>query len=88
MIFMDKLDISLPDQIQAFINEQIAVGGYNNASEYIQHLLLQEQERIAKKRVEMLLIEGIESGESIEATPEWWEQKRSGLINGLQTREK
>jgi antitoxin ParD1/3/4 len=74
---MDKLDISLPDQIQAFINEQITVGGYNNASEYIQ------QERIAKKPVEMLLVEGIESGEPIETTPEWWEQKRSGLINGL-----
>lgn len=80
---MDKLDISLPDQIQAFINEQITVGGYNNASEYIQHLKKQEQERIAKKPVEMLLVEGIESGEPIETTPEWWEQKRSGLINGL-----
>ncbi len=84
---MEKLDIFLPEQIQAFIDEQIAVGGYSNASEYIQHLLLQEQERIAKKRVEMLLVEGIESGEPIEVTSQWWEEKRSGLIKQLPTRE-
>ncbi len=80
---MKKLDISLPEQIQAFIDEQIAVGGYSNASEYIQHLLLQEQERIAKKRVEMLLVEGLKSGELIEATSQWWEQKHSQLIDSL-----
>ena len=80
---MQKLDISLPKQIQAFVDEQIATGGYSNASEYIQCLLIQEQERIAKNRVEMLLVEGLESGEPIEVTPEWWEQKRSQLINRL-----
>ncbi|MBW4667757.1 MAG: type II toxin-antitoxin system ParD family antitoxin [Cyanomargarita calcarea GSE-NOS-MK-12-04C] len=80
---MEKLDISLPEQIQAFVDEQVSTGGYSNASEYIQHLLIQEQERIAKKRVEMLLVEGLESGEPIEVTPEWWEQKRFQLMNRL-----
>jgi antitoxin ParD1/3/4 len=73
---MEKLDISLPEQIQAFIDEQIAVGGYSKEA----RVYPASEERIAKNRVEMLLVEGIESGEPIEATSQWWEEKRSGLL--------
>jgi antitoxin ParD1/3/4 len=42
------LNISLPDQIQAFIDEQARTAGFNSTSEYVYHLILQEQERIAQ----------------------------------------
>ncbi|PZV10657.1 MAG: type II toxin-antitoxin system ParD family antitoxin [Leptolyngbya sp.] len=62
------------------IDEQIATGKYSNASEYIYYLVEQEQERLAREQVEAMLLEGLESGEAIEVTDEWWQQKRDRLI--------
>jgi antitoxin ParD1/3/4 len=69
------LNLLLPDSIQKFINEQAASGGYSNAAEYILHLIRQEQARAL--RVESLLLAGLDSGNSIEITDNWWEQKRA-----------
>lgn len=77
---MTTLNISLPESMRDFISEQVAKGGYSTASEYIRHLLRQELERVAKTQLETLLLEGLDSGESIEITDEWWEQKRNELV--------
>jgi antitoxin ParD1/3/4 len=71
------VNIALPDQILAFVEEQAIASGFSNASEYVYHLILREQERIAQQqRVQALLLEGLDSGEAIEATDDWWEQRR------------
>jgi antitoxin ParD1/3/4 len=70
---MSTLNISLTETIQSFVKQQVAQGGYSNVSEYILHLILQEQAKAA--RVEALLLEGLDSGEPIEVTDDWWEQK-------------
>jgi antitoxin ParD1/3/4 len=80
---MTILNISLPESIETFINEQIAKGGYNDANEYILHLLRQEQEHSQAAHVEALLLEGLESGKPIEVTENWWERKRATLIRQL-----
>ncbi|MBD2298915.1 type II toxin-antitoxin system ParD family antitoxin [Nostoc sp. FACHB-87] len=80
---MFKLNISLPEQLQEFLEQQVVTGGYANTNEYINHLIRQEQERIAQKHLESMLIEGIESGEVVEITDEWWEQKRARLVEQL-----
>ncbi|MFB2839513.1 type II toxin-antitoxin system ParD family antitoxin [Floridanema evergladense] len=79
---MNTLNISLPESIQAFIEQQVAKGNYGTVNDYILHLISQEQAKIA--RVESLLLEGLDSGESIELTDEWWETKRSQLVQGIQ----
>jgi antitoxin ParD1/3/4 len=74
------MNISLPEQIKAFINEQAGAAGFT-VSEYIYRLVLREQERmVQQKRVESLLLDGLESGEPIEVTEEWWEQKYGQLL--------
>lgn len=79
------LNISLPDQVQTFVEEQAIAAGFNSANEYVYYLIMREQERIAQQqRVESLLIEGLESGEPIEATDDWWEQKRTQLVARFQ----
>ncbi len=79
------LNISLPDQVQSFVEEQAIAAGFNSANEYVYHLILREQERIAQKaRIESLLVEGLESGEPVEATDDWWEQKRTQLASRFQ----
>lgn len=79
------LNISLPDQIKPFVEEQAIAAGFNSANEYVYHLILREQERIAQQeRIESLLLEGLESGEPVEATDDWWEQKRTQLVERFQ----
>jgi len=79
------LNISLPDQVQAFVEEQAIAAGFNSANEYVYHLIVQEQARIAQQaRIESLLVEGLESGEPIAATDDWWEQKRTQLVERFQ----
>ena len=39
-----------------------------------------DQARAAERRLEELLLEGLGSGEPIEVTPEFWEQKRRDLV--------
>jgi antitoxin ParD1/3/4 len=75
------LNISLPEQVQAFVEEQASVAGFNSVNEYVYHLILREKERIAQqKQIEALLLDGLESGEPIEATDDWWQQKRDRLV--------
>lgn len=62
------LNISLPDQIKTFVEEQAIAAGFSSANEYVYHLILQEQQRIAQQeRIESLLLEGLESGEPLYA---------------------
>lgn len=79
------LNISLPDQVQTFVEEQAISAGFNSANEYVYHLILREQERVTQQeRIESLLLEGLESGEPVEATDDWWEQKRTQLVKRFQ----
>jgi antitoxin ParD1/3/4 len=79
------LNISLPDQVQTFVEEQAIAAGFNSANEYVYHLIVREQERIAQQeRIESLLVEGLDSGEPVEATDDWWEQKRTRLVEQFQ----
>jgi len=79
------LNIVLSDQILAFVEEQATAAGLNTASEYVYQLILREQERLLQqKRVESLLLEGLESGTPIEATDDWWQQKRTQLVEHVQ----
>ncbi|GCL36347.1 MULTISPECIES: type II toxin-antitoxin system ParD family antitoxin [Sphaerospermopsis] len=80
---MTTVNISLPDSMRDFINEQVEKGGYSTTSEYIRHLIRQDLERVQQSRIEKLLLEGLDSGEGIEITDEWWEQKRSQLIEKI-----
>lgn len=76
------LNLPLPDSLQNFINEQVAIGGYSNAAEYILHLIRQ-QEQARAARVESLLLAGLESGNYIEITDDWWEQKRAQFVQKI-----
>ncbi len=40
---MTTMDISLPDALKAFVDEQITQGGYSSASEYMRELLRNAQ---------------------------------------------
>ena len=80
---MTTLNISLPDAMRVFIDEAVARGEYSTASEYLRQLIREDQKRVAQDRVERLLLEGLESGEPVEISDEWWQRKKAVLSKRL-----
>ncbi|MBN3944571.1 MAG: type II toxin-antitoxin system ParD family antitoxin [Nostoc sp.] len=80
---MSNINISLPESMKAFVEEQVAQGGYGSVSEYLQELITQDQKRKMQEHIEELLIAGLESGETIEVNDQWWQQKRTHLIDQM-----
>jgi antitoxin ParD1/3/4 len=77
---MTTLNISLPASMRAYVDQQVAAGGFSTASEYIRQLVREDQRRAAKQRLESLLMEGLASGPSIEFTDEYWAEKKTRLL--------
>jgi antitoxin ParD1/3/4 len=81
---MTTINISLPDQMRLFVEEQVAAGGYSTTSEYIRSLIRQDNERKNKEQLDSLLLQGLASGEAIEVTEQWWDEKRAALMTQIQ----
>jgi antitoxin ParD1/3/4 len=81
---MTTINISLPEQMRLFVEEQVTAGGYSTTSEYIRSLIRQDNERKNKEHLDNLLLQGLASGESIEVTEEWWDEKRAALMTKIQ----
>jgi antitoxin ParD1/3/4 len=76
----ESVHFSLPAPMRRWIDEQIQAGRYGNVSEYIRELIRRDQDRAAEARLEQLLLAGLDSGESVEVTPEFWERKKQELL--------
>jgi antitoxin ParD1/3/4 len=66
------MNISLPDEMKAFVEAQMAAEGYASASEYLRMLIRDAQKRQAKQALEAKLLEGLE-GPVEELTPDDWD---------------
>lgn len=70
------MNISLPEEMRAFVEEQLKSGGYSTASEYVRELIRNAQKQKAQARLEALLLEGLDSGEAVTVTPDSWRELR------------
>lgn len=61
---MQSMNISLPEPLKDFVDNQIASGRYSSASEYVRELIRDDEKRKAEERLEALLLEGLESEET------------------------
>jgi antitoxin ParD1/3/4 len=55
---MTTMNISLPDALKAFVDDQVADRGYSTSSEYVRDLIRREQDR---QKLTALLMEGANS---------------------------
>lgn len=58
--------------MRAYIEEQVASGGYSTASEYFRELVRKDQQRKAQEHLEVLLLEGLDSGTATGITAQEW----------------
>ena len=59
---MATMNISLPEEMREWVEEQVKTGRYANASDYIRDLIRHNQD--ATDAIRMALIEGEQSGQS------------------------
>jgi antitoxin ParD1/3/4 len=76
---MQTMNISLPDPMKQYVEEQVTAGDYSSASEYMRELVRADQKRNAKERLEQTLLESLREGDPQEVTPEFWATLRDEL---------
>jgi antitoxin ParD1/3/4 len=79
-----NINIDIPDEVRVYVEAQVMVGAYNSIGEYFLDLVQQDQKRKAQAKLEALLLEGIDS-EGQEATPDYWQNLRSTVLNQSST---
>ena len=62
MTNMSTMNISLPDEMKRFVDQQVRDGAYAGASDYVRELLRREQRAAAEARLRRLIAEGLASG--------------------------
>lgn len=80
---MTTMNISLPDEMKAFIETQLATEGFASASEYLRGLIREAQKRQAKQALEAKFREALESGPATPMTKEDWTALRQEALEGL-----
>lgn len=74
------INISLPDTMKAEVEKIIASEGYGNTSEFFRDLVRNYLKHRQEKKLETLLLEGLQSGEATPLTKGDFEDiKRRGL---------
>ena len=83
---MQTMNISLPEPLKAFIDEQVLSGKYGSVSEYVRELVRQDEKRRAQEKLEGLLLEGLESGAPAEMTRQDWADIRNEALARIKAR--
>jgi len=78
------MNISLPEGMSNFVQTRVENEQYATTSAYIQTLIRADQKKTAQERLELLLLEGLDSGEPIEVTPAHLNDLKNRLRQRLQ----
>ena len=70
---MGTMNISLPDALKSFVDEQVSQGRYGTSSEYVRELIRKDQERL---KLRALLLTGAASEAQAPASPAYFEGLR------------
>ena len=87
LMAMTSINISLPEAMKEYVEEQASSGAYSTVSEYFRELVRADRKRKAEAKLEELLLEGINSGPATEMKEADWERHRQNLRDHLRKRE-
>ena len=73
---MGTMNISLPDALKAFVEDEVARGGYSTSSEYVRALIRREQDRA---RLHALVLEGAASPEDVAVDETYFRSLRARI---------
>ena len=74
---MATMNVSLPDPMKDWVQDQIESGKFSNASDYVRDLIRQDQDRLEKlKALQDAITKGLQSGVSDKSMNEILKQAR------------
>jgi antitoxin ParD1/3/4 len=76
---MTTMNISVPDEMKAFVEARMAQEGYASASEYLRALIRDAQKRQARQQLEAKLLEGMQGPTTVMDRKDWDSIKQEAL---------
>lgn len=73
---MSTMNISLPEALKAFVDEQVAGRGYGTSSEYVRDLIRQDRDR---EKLRKMLLDGANSGPGVVADDAYFDRLRERI---------
>lgn len=70
------MNISLPDSLKSFVDEQVAERGYGTSSEYVRELIRKDQDRV---HLRSLVLQGAASAVGRPADEQYFNDLRARL---------
>jgi len=77
---MSTMNISLPDTLKSFVDEQVSQRGYGTSSEYVRELIRQDHDRLHSRN---LLLKGAGSKAVAPADKAYFEPLRDRVRSGI-----
>lgn len=71
---MSTMNISLPEALKAFVDDQVSQRGYSTSSEYVRELIRKDQDR---QQLRGLLLAGAESASTTAVDGNYFESLRA-----------
>ena len=82
---MSTMNISLPDTMKSFVDEQVSQRGYGTSSEYVRELIRKDQDRL---QLRGLLLTGAASNPAAPADVSYFEGLRDRVRKAAKTNAK
>ena len=79
---MTTMNVSLPDDMKAFVEDRVDQEGYASASEYFRDLIREAKRRKAKLDLEAKLADGLQ-GSPTRMTRKDWQATKKEALEGL-----
>jgi antitoxin ParD1/3/4 len=76
---MSTMNISLPDTLKAYVDEQVAGRGFGTSSEYVRELIRRDRDR---QHLRALLLDGASSAPAAPADRGYFDALRSRVLQG------
>lgn len=73
---MSTMNISLPDSLKGFVDDQVSHRGFGSSSEYVRELIRKDQDRA---QLRSLLRQGVESSVAAEADESYFDGLRDRI---------
>lgn len=70
------MNISLPELLRRFVDQQVRDGGFSSTSDYVRELIRERQRRSAGDHLRGLIAEGLASGPAVPVGKDWFATRR------------
>lgn len=74
---MATMNVSLPDPLKQFVDEEVREGGFASTSDYMRDLIRQRQRAKAEELLRRLIAEGMASGPAEPLEPDFFDKLRA-----------